>query len=104
MAVINQPCTGDAWEERLPEQEPETFAFSYIIERLRSEPWLRCIRKGWNGKGFWVSAQLPDEKSNMTHPYYYIMYPVGHPAYLEGSKIPWFPSQTDLWAQDWMIL
>jgi hypothetical protein len=83
------------------------YAFSYVLERCRnsrSSGVVKAIRSGWNGKGFWITAQFPDEHSKMTHPYFYIEYPAGHLAYPNGSRVPWFPSQTDLWAQDWMIL
>jgi hypothetical protein len=37
----------------------------------------------------------------MTLPYIYIEYPKGHPAYPNGSRVPWLASQTDLLAEDW---
>lgn len=61
-------------------------------------------RAGWNGKGMWLSLQIPDEHSKMTLPYIYIEYPEGHPAYPNGSRVPWHASQTDLLAEDWQIV
>jgi hypothetical protein len=58
-------------------------------------------RKGWNGKGMWIALQTPDENSKMTLPYVYIEYPQGHPAYPNGSRVPWLASQTDILAEDW---
>lgn len=64
----------------------------------------KIIREGWNGKGFWVKAQIPDEHSKMTLPYLYIEYPEGHIAYPKGCRVPWIPSQTDNMATDWRII
>jgi hypothetical protein len=67
--------------------------------------WLKkgksIYRSGWNGKGMWLLLQTPDANSKMTLPYIYIEYPVGHPAYPNGSRVPWLASQTDLLAEDW---
>lgn len=64
----------------------------------------KVARRGWNGKGMWLKMQTPDENSKMTLPYIYIEYPVGHPAYPNGSRVPWLASQTDLLADDWLVL
>lgn len=61
----------------------------------------RFRRRGWNGKGMWIELQVPDEHSKMTLPYIFIEYPVGHPAYPNGSRVPWLASQTDILADDW---
>lgn len=52
----------------------------------------------------WLALQVPDAHSKMTLPYIYIEYPVGHPAYQNGSRVPWLASQTDALAEDWMVL
>jgi hypothetical protein len=62
----------------------------------------KVARKGWNGKGMWLLMQRPDEHSKMTLPYIYIEYPDGHPAYPNGSRVPWLASQTAMLAEDWM--
>ena len=54
-------------------------------------------RTGWNGKGLKVKAQFPDENSKMTFPYLYIEYP-------DGKRCPWLASQTDIMAEDWVVL
>jgi len=54
-------------------------------------------RAGWNGKGMWVALQVPDEHSKMRRPYLF-MRPV------DGDLVPWVASQTDLLADDWMIV
>ena len=65
---------------------------------------IKVARSGWNGKGMWLVLQIPDEHSKMTLPYIYIEYPVGHPAYPSGSRVPWLASQTDILAEDWVIV
>ena len=64
----------------------------------------RVARSGWNGKGMWLRIQTPDANSKMTLPYIYIEYPVGHPAYPNGSRVPWLASQTDILSEDWVIV
>jgi hypothetical protein len=56
-------------------------------------------REGWNGKGLFVMAQRPDEHSKMGNPYLYI-----DAKALGGERNPWVPSQTDLFAEDWVVL
>lgn len=73
--------------------------FGFALDRLKSGT--KVIRKGWNGKGMWLALQIPDVDSKMTHPYIYIEYPFGHPAYPKGSRVPWVASQTDILADDW---
>ncbi len=51
-------------------------------------------RKGWNGKGMWITIQEPDEHSQMTLPYIYMKT-------AQGDFIPWLASQADLLADDW---
>lgn len=71
------------------------------IQKLKEG--LAVRREGWNGKGMWLSMQVPDANSKMTLPYVYIEYPEGHPAYPHGSRVPWLASQTDLLAEDWQV-
>lgn len=64
----------------------------------------RVARAGWNGKNMWLQLQVPDANSKMTLPYIYIEYPVGHPAYPNGCRVPWLASQTDILAEDWSVV
>lgn len=72
--------------------------------------WMRAgakvSRPTWNGKGFWLKLQVPDENSKMTLPYIYIEYPPNpaHPVYPNGCRVPWLASQADLLAQDWEVV
>lgn len=76
--------------------------FGWALDLLKSGE--KVCRSGWNGKGMWLKLQVPDEHSKMTLPYIYIEYPVGHIAYPLGSRVPWLASQTDLLAEDWMVV
>lgn len=66
--------------------------FEYALAQLRLG--FRVARDGWNGKGQWLQLQVPDEHSKMTLPYIYI-------TTVQGDRVPWLASQTDLLAQDW---
>ena len=66
----------------------------------------KVARKGWNGKGIFIELQTPDEHSKMTHAYIYI-----DTTGLEGNNrdaprdlVPWLASQTDMLANDWIIV
>lgn len=54
-------------------------------------------RLGWNGKGQYLMLQVPDEHSKMTLPYIYI-------TTVQGQKVPWLASQTDILATDWQVV
>lgn len=54
----------------------------------------RIARSGWNGKGMFLSLQIPDENSKMQQPYIF-MSPV------DGKLVPWVASHADLLTQDW---
>ena len=60
-------------------------------------------RQGWNGKDLLVKTQMPDENSKMTLPYLYIEYP-GNPNEPIQLRCPWLASQTDIMAEDWIVL
>lgn len=79
-----------------------TFDFGKALDLLKAGQ--KVARQGWNGKGMWLNLQVPDAHSKMTHPYIYIEYPVDHVAYLNGSRVPWLPSQTDMFQEDWVLV
>ena len=54
-------------------------------------------RAGWNGKGQYIKIQIPDEYSANTLPYLYIIT-------VTGDRVPWLASQTDILAEDWMVV
>jgi len=55
----------------------------------------RVTREGWNGKGQFLELQVPDTHSKMTLPYVFI-------TTVQGQRVPWLCSQTDLLACDWV--
>lgn len=65
----------------------------------RDPRWVRhrWSRRGWNGPGQFIELQIPDEHSKMTLPYIFI-------TTVQGDRVPWLPSQTDLLARDWYIV
>lgn len=54
----------------------------------------RVARAGWNGKGQYLELQRVDKLSKMTRPYVFI-------TTVEGDRVPWLASQSDLLAADW---
>lgn len=57
----------------------------------------RVSREGWNGKHQWLELQVPDIASKMTLPYIFIKT-------VQGDRVPWVASQTDLLTKDWFQL
>ena len=80
----------------------DEMSFSHALEAVKQGK--KIARKGWNGKNMWIELQAPYEQSEMSLPYLYIEYPAGHPAYPQGSRVPWLASQTDMLADDWFIV
>lgn len=63
----------------------------------------RVSRSGWNGKGMWLELQRPDANSKMTLPYVFLNYPADA-INTPGACVPWLASQTDMLAEDWLIV
>jgi hypothetical protein len=57
----------------------------------------RVSRAGWNGKGMFITLQVPDEHSKMQRPYLYIKS-------VDNALVPWVASQSDLLSDDWEIV
>ena len=66
----------------------------------------KVARKGWNGKGIFIELQVPDEHSKMTHPYIFIDTTGLQTENPDAPKnrVPWLASQTDMLAEDWVII
>lgn len=58
---------------------------------------IKVCRSGWNGKGMYISLQMPDLNSKMSLPYIYMKT-------ADDKLVPWLASQTDILAEDWEIL
>lgn len=85
----------------------EKMNFGQAIEALKNG--LKVARNGWNGKGLHLELQVPDENSKMTLPYIYIQYPTfpaseTAPNNHLNARVPWLASQTDVLAEDWLIV
>ena len=66
----------------------------------------KVARMGWNGKGIFIELQVPDEHSKMTSPYIFIDttgLQTENPD-APKSRVPWLASQTDMLAEDWVIV
>lgn len=66
--------------------------FSWALDTLRDGG--SVTRHNWNGPNQRLHLQRPDSGSKMTQPYIFIVT-------AQGDRVPWFPSQTDLLANDW---
>lgn len=69
-------------------------SFGWAIKELKNGE--SVTRAGWNGKGQKLTLQVPDENSKMSLPYIYI-------TTVQGDKVPWLASQTDMLAIDWEL-
>ena len=75
--------------------------FGSALNRLKAGG--KVQRDGWNGKGLWLELQTPDAHSKMTLPYLYLNYP-DDAQNTPGARVPWLASQTDVLAEDWLIV
>lgn len=79
--------------------EGNVFGFGQAIGRLKATPGLRIARKGWNAHHV-LGLQVPDADSANSLPYIFMV--VGADAAdLQGKRVPWVASHTDLLAEDW---
>jgi hypothetical protein len=79
--------------------------FSKALEAVKTGK--KIARYGWNGKSMWVRLFTKNElpaPCALSHSFLVIEYPKDHPAYPEGSCIPWLASQSDILAADWFII
>lgn len=90
---------GWAWggEAVLFEEEKgmEFTDFGWALARLREGQGV--TRRGWNGRGQRVDLQVPDSGSKMSLPYLFI-------TTVQGDRVPWLASQTDMLATDWEVV
>ena len=76
-------------------------SFGLAIEAIKQGK--KVSRSGWNGKGLWLELQVPDAHSKMTLPYIFMSYPEDAKT-TPGARVPWLASQTDVLAEDWLIV
>ena len=75
--------------------------FGLALEAIKQGK--KVSRSGWNGKGLWLELQMPDAHSKMTLPYIFMSYPADAKT-TPGACVPWLASQTDVLAEDWLIV
>lgn len=74
------------------------------IKELRAGK--KAARKGWDGKGIFIELQVPDVNSKMTAPYIFINTTGLRTNNNDAPKslVPWLASQSDLLADDWVVV
>lgn len=80
--------------------------FGHAVELLKSG--FKLARKGWNGKGMYISYVDPKEwnSSELESPWDEDLKPrpwIGIKT-VDNEYMPWVPSQSDVLAEDWVIL
>lgn len=82
----------------------DALTFGLAIEALKLGK--KVARRGWNGKGIFIELQVPDQHSKMSSPYIFI-----DTTGLQSdnpdaprSRVPWLASQTDMLAEDWIVI
>jgi len=79
----------------------DEMTFGLAVESMKLN--YRACRKGWNGKGMWLRIVVPggDKKKcdmGMENLPYIEMKTA------DNKLVPWLASQTDVLAEDWMIV
>lgn len=79
-------------------QPINTLSFGHAIVALKSKQ--KVARSGWNGKGMWLELFVSEGGMYKSRPLAdHIMM-----ATACGKFVPWLASQTDVLADDWMIV
>ena len=68
--------------------------FGWVLRELMKAPNKKFARRGWNGKGMWISLQVPDAHSKMTQSYLYMKT-------AQNLLVPWLAAQSDMLSEDW---
>lgn len=63
--------------------------FGIALELLKKG--VKVAREGWNGKGMWLRIVIPDKVD------------IGMET-ADNKLVPWLASQTDMLAEDWVIV
>lgn len=87
----------DVWDgdDNLPPEMTTDLAFGVALQILREGA--TVARAGWSGAHQHLEMQVPDAHSKMTLPYIFLFN-------AQGQRVPWAPSQGDLFAEDWMMV
>ena len=80
-------------------RETTGLTFGLAIEAMKLGK--RLTRSGWNGAGLWLEF-IPTNGVDLQ--FIRMSYPVNSRAYPKGARVPWLASQTDMLAEDWMVV
>ena len=85
----------------VPAKKEVNFSFSVALDFLKNGE--KITRKGWNGNGMWLML-IPKSHWETTRGLEMLdgLPWVGMKT-VDDKFVPWLPSQTDLFANDWMI-
>ena len=87
----------DARDEQAELARKMEGAMTFSAALIHLKGGVKVQRIGWNGKGMWLALQTPDAHSKMTLPYIYMKT-------VSNDLVPWLASQTDILAEDWIIV
>mgnify|MGYP000870022362 CR=1 FL=1 len=90
----------NGYECETPKPEP-LHDIGWAVAKMMSGN--KIYRRGWNGKGIYCAVQCPAKDSDCSQVYAYVDTTglrTKNPDALK-SRVPWAPSQTDLFAVDW---
>ena len=97
--LVHSNCKGIYIEDVYFSIEGDTYDFGTAINFLKDG--LKVARKGWNGKGMWICL-IPHGNNSWKG------YPMQHCIGMktaDGNMQPgWVASQTDMLAEDWVIV
>lgn len=75
-------------------QTTDAMSFGHAVEALKENQFV--ARAGWNGKGMWLGYEPFNQVRNML-PFIFMKT-------VTDEHVPWLASQTDILAEDWMIV
>lgn len=105
------PCKPDIFEKTYDAATGGGMSFGAALEALKQGK--RVCREGWNGKGMWLALVTERDLSTVGitptfsidhHAYDYSMAPWIGMKTADNMFVPWLASQTDVLANDWMIV
>lgn len=79
----------------------EGCTFGQAIELLKSG--YKLARKGWNGKGMYITYVSPDQWQVDKYESHLNSLPWVGMKTADGSFVPWLASQSDILAEDWVL-
>ena len=75
--------------------EVQPMNFSRALEHLKLGK--KVARIGWNGKGMWIALMPAHAPTGMTRAFIFMKA-------VNNDTVPWVASQTDLLADDWVLV